>query len=97
MAFNSDPFGASHLESTKSQYKEIANFDDTELKEIAEHKVIPSVDFNAAQFMYFANYCQLFKRYENSDRTYQNTRDYCQQSTENTVEHFRTPRNTYKW
>lgn len=68
MAFNSDPFGASHLESTKSQYKEIANFDDTELKEIAEHKVIPSVDFNAAQFMYFANYCQLFKRYENSEQ-----------------------------
>ena len=64
---NSEPFGESHLESTRRRYKEINNFDDKELKEIAEHKVNPSVDFNAAKFMYFANYCHLFKRYESSE------------------------------
>ncbi|MEX3010640.1 LnmK family bifunctional acyltransferase/decarboxylase [Hoeflea sp. TYP-13] len=65
--FHSDPFGETILESTKSRYKEMYRHNDGDLKKTQEHVVNPSVDFNAAKFMYFVNYCQLFKRYESPE------------------------------
>ena len=67
MDLHSEPFGEPIFDSTRNRYKEIYRYDDRDLKETQEHIVNPSVDFNAANFMYFVNYCQLFKRYESSE------------------------------
>jgi probable biosynthetic protein (TIGR04099 family) len=62
-----EPFGASILEETNRRYKEMNRFDDKDLEKMADYKINPSVDFNAANFMYFVNYCNLFKRYESPE------------------------------
>ena len=62
-----EPFGGEILEATQKRYKEMYRFDDSGLAKKAEHAINPSVDFNAANFMYFANYSQIFKRYESPE------------------------------
>ena len=62
--FHSDSFGATIYDSTRKRCRELRQHDDTGLSKMREHTINPSVDFNAANFMYFANYCQIFKRYE---------------------------------
>ncbi len=62
--FHTDPFGVSLVDETRAKFREMRDRDDGELTHASDHLVNPSVDFNAADFMYFANYCQLFKRYE---------------------------------
>lgn len=64
MDFHSDSFGEAIVESTRNRFKEMQQHDDRILEETDSHLVNPVMDFNAANFMYFANYSQLFKRYE---------------------------------
>lgn len=64
MAFQSEPFGETQLDETRMRFRQLRSHDDTDLLDTNEHLVNPALDFNAAQFMYFANFSQLFKRYE---------------------------------
>ena len=67
LPIESNPFGQSKLESFKKRHKEIREYECDALIPMAIHKINPSVDFNAAKFMYFVNYSQIFKRYENPE------------------------------
>jgi probable biosynthetic protein (TIGR04098 family) len=62
--FKSQPFGEAVFDSTRGRFRTLRAHDDKTLTKASDHLVNPSVDFNAAKFMYFANFCQLFKRYE---------------------------------
>lgn len=62
--FHADPFGTNLVDDARARFREMRDRDDSALTHAGDHLVNPSVDFNAADFMYFANYCQLFKRYE---------------------------------
>ncbi|CAD0186815.1 hypothetical protein RUESEDTHA_03726 [Ruegeria sp. THAF57] len=64
MTFQSKPFGEAELEETRQRFRQLRAHDDRELVQSSQHLVNPAVDFNAAKFMYFANFSQLFKRYE---------------------------------
>lgn len=64
MEFQSNPFGEAELDATRTRFRQLRAHDDRFLVETSQHLVNPSVDFNAAKFMYFANFSQLFKRYE---------------------------------
>jgi len=63
--FRCQPFGENLIEATKGRYKEMSRQDDRDLTQKQDHLVHPLLDFNAANFMYFVNYCSLFQRYEN--------------------------------
>ena len=62
--FNVPAFGAELLEETRNRFRELRDRKDDDLTKASDHLVNPSVDFNAAEFMYFANFSQLLKRYE---------------------------------
>lgn len=67
IAVDREPFGNEILEATNKRYKEMHKADDQALKKMSDHRINPSVDFNAANFMYFVNYSHLFKRYESPE------------------------------
>lgn len=69
MPFQSKPFGEGQLEEARSRFRQLRTRDDERLVKTNQHLVNPAVDFNAAKFMYFANFSQLFKRYEYPDFT----------------------------
>lgn len=62
--FRVDAFGEHILEETRQRFRNLRGRNDAALTKASDHLINPSVDFNAAQFMYFANFSQLFKRYE---------------------------------